>query len=324
MTAVDNSPEGRSCPLHYRYQPERLLASPESWDEDVVYIAGGLYGNVPALDTLEAMVAADRAAGLRVRLLFNGDFNWFNADGPLFEDINRRVLNYDAMLGNVEYELANPSDGAGCGCAYPEFVDDQVVARSNRIMDRLQAVADRYPSIRQSLAGLPRWRSLIFGGLNILVLHGDPESLAGWGLAHERLQAGSDEQLVDWFRRTGADVMVATHTCLPAMWSAMVDGRLRCMLNNGAAGMGNVQADSRGLVARLTHGAGAEKPVSAAFASRAVASVGVSLVPLAFDIDAWLAQFDRIWPVGSAAALSYRDRIRNGTRLGLDDIVFEG
>lgn len=322
--AMGDNQEGRSCPLHYRYQPERLMASAETWDADIVYVAGGLYGNPRALDTLEAIVAAERAAGLRVRLLFNGDFNWFNADDRLFEQINRRVLAYDAMLGNVEYELANPSEGAGCGCAYPDFVNDQVVARSNRIMDRLQAVAARHPSIQQSLGDLPRWRSLILGGLKVLVLHGDPESLAGWGLAHEQLQAGSDGQLVDWFRRTGADVMVATHTCLPVMWSATVDGRPRCMINNGSAGMGNLQSDSRGLVARLAHGQGCVTTPGAALASRTVASVEVSLVPLAFNTAAWLAEFDQLWPTGSDAALSYRDRIEHGTSLRFDELVFEG
>ncbi|MDX1800439.1 MAG: hypothetical protein R3303_05875 [Marinobacter sp.] len=319
-----NGHEGRSCPLHYRYRPEQLRVPAENWAADVVYVAGGLYGNVRALDTLEALVASDRAAGLRVRLLFNGDFNWFNADVGLFEEINRRVLAYDAMLGNVEYELAHPSDGAGCGCAYPDFVDDQVVARSNRIMDRLQRVASQHPPIRQALGELPRWRSLILGGLKVLVVHGDPESLAGWGLAHEYLEAGSDEQLVDWFRRTDADVMVSSHTCLPALWSATVDGRPRCLLNNGSAGMGNVRADSRGLVARLAHGAGFGQSVPGSLARRVQGPLEISLVPLAFDTAAWLTQFDRIWPAGSDAAESYRDRIQHGTRLGPDELVFEG
>lgn len=318
--AVDNG-EGRSCPIHYRYQPERLLAEPETCDADVLYVAGGLYGNPFALDTLESMVAADQANGLRVRLLFNGDFNWFNADDELFEDINRRVLGYDAILGNVEYELANPSDGAGCGCAYPNFVDDQVVARSNRIMTRLQTVAARHPSIQQSLGNLPRWRGMMFGGLKVLILHGDPESLAGWGLAHEQLQAGSDGQLVDWFRRTDADVILATHTCLPAMWSATVDGRPRCMLNNGSAGMGNLQSDSRGLAARLAHG-GISR-VSSVLPGMTVAAVDVSLVPVVFDTTAWLTRFDQLWPAGSDAALSYRHRIETGTSLQADELVFE-
>ena len=131
--------EGRSCPLAYRYRPQDLCAQPEAVAEEVVYVIGGLYGNPLALTEIERMAAAEQAAGRRVRLVFNGDFNWFNASDELFRDINQRVLRHTVSLGNVEYELANPSPGAGCGCAYPEFVDQAVVARSNRIMTRLQA-----------------------------------------------------------------------------------------------------------------------------------------------------------------------------------------
>jgi len=31
-----------------------------------------------------------------------------------------------------------------------------------------------------------------------------------------------------------------------------------------------------------------------------------------YDHDAWLARFDRAWPAGSPAALSYRERITSG------------
>lgn len=172
---------GRACPLAYRYRPETLCRSPEPAAAEVLYVIGGLYGNLEALDEIERMAAAERRAGRRVRLLFNGDFNWFNASDALFRAVNERVVAHTASLGNVEYELARPSPGAGCGCAYPDFVDAGVVARSNRIMARLQAVAARHPDLAQALSGLPRFRCLMFGGLKILLLHGDPESLAGWG-----------------------------------------------------------------------------------------------------------------------------------------------
>ncbi len=131
--------------------------------------------------------------------MFKGDFNWFNASGELFRDINARILNHTASLGNVDYEMANPSDGAGCGCAYPDFVDQAVVERSNSIMERLQGVARGHPDIQDRLNTLPRYRCLLFGGLKILVLHGDPESLAGWGLAYEAFANGNETELKDWF-----------------------------------------------------------------------------------------------------------------------------
>lgn len=313
------SEAGRSCPIHYRYRPESLCKAPEAIADDVLYVIGGLYGNPCALDAIEAMAAAERTAGRRVRLLFNGDFNWFNASDELFSSINERVLSHDAMLGNVEYELAHPSDGAGCGCAYPEFVETRVVERSNRIMLRLQGIASGHVEVQQRLADLARWRCLIFGGLKVLVLHGDPESLAGWGLSHEAFGAGNQSQVDDWFRRTGADIMVCTHTCVPLVWSGSVDGRPRWVFNNGSAGMGNLSGDPRGLFVRLSQTAPLEEPIVAC----SPAGVHCSLLPVAFDQDAWLAQFDTLWPEGSDAALSYRGRILSGTSLAPADLEFE-
>ena len=310
--------EGRSCPLAYRYRPEDLCEQTSPVPEDVLYIVGGLYGNPFALDEIERMAVAEEALGRRVRLVFNGDFNWFNASDGLFREINSRVLEHTVSLGNVEYELASPSAEAGCGCAYPEFVDQQVVERSNRIMARLQAVAERHPDIQGRLAALPRYRCLIFGGLKILVLHGDPESLAGWGLAHESFSAANDSVVPEWLRTTGADVIACTHTCLPVLWSAPVEGRVRTVVNNGSAGMGNLRADRRGLITRIAQ----TDPVTAPVAVSRQQDVNVSLVPVAFDSAAWLSRFDKLWPAGSEAAESYRQRILQGTSLGPGQVVF--
>lgn len=310
--------EGRSCPLDYRYDPASLCRQTAPVTEDVLYIIGGLYGNPYALDEIERMAHAEEQQGLRVRLVFNGDFNWFNVSSDLFIEINRRVLEHTVSLGNVDYELARPTPGAGCGCAYPDFVGQEVVARSNQIITRLQSVAAEYPDIRQRLSLLPRYRCLIFGGLKILVLHGDPESLAGWGLAHEAFADDNTGTLRRWFDTTGADLIASTHTCLPVLWRGVVQGRPRAVVNNGSAGMGNLLADPRGLITRLGVGRPAAEPV----ASAECAGLNVSLLPVAFDQERWLRQFDRLWPAGSAAALSYRQRMASGTELRQDRVVF--
>ncbi|WP_166268737.1 hypothetical protein [Marinobacter caseinilyticus] len=310
--------EGRTCPLHYRYRPGQLCSQPETCDHDVLYVIGGLYGNPFALDEVERMAAAEQAIGRRVKLLFNGDFNWFNADDELFQVINRRVLDHDAMLGNVEYELAHPSDGAGCGCAYPESVDNAVVERSNRIMLRLQAVAAGHPEIQRRLASLARWRCLMFGGLKVLALHGDPESLAGWGLSQESFRAGNQAQVAEWFRQTDADVMVCSHTCLPLIWSGNVAGRPRWVLNNGAAGMANLAGDYRGLITRLAWSGPPEDCV----ASLSGGAMSLALVPVAYDQSAWLERFDQLWPAHSDAAISYRERILAGADLSPSGLCF--
>lgn len=310
--------EGRSCPLDYRYHPAALCENVTQVDEDVLYIIGGLYGNPFALDEIENMAHAEERQGRRVKLVFNGDFNWFNASDELFRDINNRVLRYTASLGNVEYELAAPSIGAGCGCAYPDFVNQDVVARSNQIMARLQNTAKMHRDIQQRLAALPRYYCLLFGGLKISVMHGDPESLAGWGLANESFSAGNQKKLAEWFGASGADVMVSTHTCLPVLWSGEVDGRSYMVANNGASGMGNLNTDPRGLVTRISRANPTTKPVAGMY----MAGLHVDLMPVDYNVDAWLKLFDSLWPADSAAAWSYRTRIIEGASLTPEGIVF--
>ncbi|MCG7200438.1 hypothetical protein MD273_11950 [Marinobacter pelagius] len=310
--------EGRSCPLAYRYAPADLCRQAGESSADVLYVIGGLYGNVLALDEIERMARAEEREGRRVQLVFNGDFNWFNASDELFREVNERVLGYTASLGNVEYELANPSPGAGCGCAYPEFVDQGVVERSNRIIERLRAVTSACPDIRRQLADLPRYRCLIFGGLKVLVLHGDPESLAGWGLAHEAFAEGNEATLSEWFKLSGADAIVCTHTCLPVLWSGLVEKQARLVVNNGSAGMGNLKGDSRGLITRIS----AVRPSVEPVASLERRGLHFSLLPVAFDLAGWLARFDTLWPRGSDAEASYRNRLVNGTALEPGDVIF--
>jgi hypothetical protein len=310
--------EGRTCPLAYRYRPEDLCVEPVAMNADVLYVIGGLYGNPYALDEIERMAREEKHQGRSVALVFNGDFNWFNASDQLFRELNERVLKHTVSLGNVEYELANPNDGAGCGCAYPGFVDQGIVERSNAIMERLQGVAARHPDIQDRLNALPRYRCLLFGGLKILVLHGDPESLAGWGLAYESFANGNGLQLNDWFRRSGADVIACTHTCLPVLWSGEVDGRQRTVANNGSAGMGNLKADSRGLITRIA----LDNDTGLSLAGPEGSGVSVSLRPVGFEPGAWMPAFDRLWPPGSAAAESYRRRLVSGTLLDVGDLVF--
>ena len=310
--------EGRSCPLAYRYSAGALCQEPRSVSEDVLYIIGGLYGNPWALDEIEQMALAEERQGHRVRLVFNGDFNWFNVSDSLFRNINNRVLDHTVSLGNVDYELAQPSAGAGCGCAYPDSVDQGVVERSNRIMERLQGVAAEHPDIQRRLSQLPRYWCLIFGGLKVLVVHGDLESLAGWGLAHEAFAEGNDNKLSEWFIASEADVIASTHTCLPVLWSGLVGERSRVVVNNGSAGMGNLQSDPRGLITRI----GFSSPVTEPVAGIQRQGLHVSLLPVSFSLEAWLPEFDRLWPSGSPAAVSYRNRILNGTSLTADDVIF--
>jgi len=95
---------GRSCPLSYRYSPAVFNRAAEL-HADTVYVIGGLYGNLPALETIFALAAHEPVAP---SLVFNGDFNWFNCDAAGFEAINRQVLRHIALRGNVETAQCTP------------------------------------------------------------------------------------------------------------------------------------------------------------------------------------------------------------------------
>jgi hypothetical protein len=220
-------PRGRFCPLAYRYQPEALVG-PAQLEAETLYVVGGLYGNLAALRAV--LERADREPGGPATVAFNGDFHWLDVDPQEFEAISETVMAHHATMGNVEAELASDED-AGCGCAYPDYIGDEVVDRSNQIMTRLRATASRFPSLVRRLGELPRHLTASVGGHRVGILHGDPESLAGWRLALEAMEPGDPlvrrqvgwrgqptitADLLDWFGRADVDVFASTHTGLPA------------------------------------------------------------------------------------------------------------
>ncbi len=174
---MNDSPEiwhpGRSCPLHYRYAPSVFAREPD-FQTDTLYVVGGLYGNQPALDTIQKMASQERGS---TTIIFNGDFNWFNRDDAGFEAINRVVLSHRVLRGNVETELSADDGSAGCGCAYPDSVPEAEVVRSNQILQRLRDTARRFPSLRAQLKQLPMQAVAGVGDLRIGVVHGDAQSL---------------------------------------------------------------------------------------------------------------------------------------------------
>jgi hypothetical protein len=178
-------PRGRSCPLAYRYQPE-AFAQPAQLEADTLYVVGGLYGNPAALAAV--LERAQQEPGDPATIVFNGDFHWLDVDPDDFRTISETVLAHHATRGNVEAELAAEDETAGCGCAYPDYVGDDVVDRSNQIITRLGATAARFPALVGRLGELPRHRTASVAGQRVGILHGDPESLAGWRLALEAME----------------------------------------------------------------------------------------------------------------------------------------
>jgi len=298
-----NAP-GRVCPLRYRYGPDAIARAPEQ-SAEILYVIGGLYGNLPALDAIEAMARAEPGP---VTLCFNGDFNWFNVDDAGFRAINERVLRQEAILGNVEAEFGSGSDDAGCGCAYPDRVDQGTVERSNRIHAALKRTAARHPDLLARLAGLPMVARYRVGNTRIGVVHGDAESLAGWRFDVDALDdPAQHDWRVDAFARAGVDVFASTHTCLPAT-RFFEHGGKKIVANNGAAGMPNASGTRFGILTRIATAPSTHPRLY----GEDLLGTRIDALAIHYDDARWRERFLENWPEGSPAWLSYFDRIANG------------
>jgi hypothetical protein len=299
-----NGHAGRVCPADYRYPPSVFDRAPE-FAADVLYVVGGLYGNLAALAEVERL-AADEGA----QIVFNGDFHWFDAEPGWFAEIERRVAGDRAMRGNVETEIARANDiGAGCGCAYPASVGEDVVRRSNEILIELRRAAATLPGAAARLAALPMHLVAEVGGLRIGIVHGDASALAGWSFAHDALDAPAAPATLEAVRRVAqVDVFASTHTCLAALRDfALGAGRLT-VINNGAAGMPNFSGSRFGLVSRIGTSPSPHRPLYGLERD----GVHIDAIALQYDGDVFLDRFLARWPRGSAAHASYYQRITAG------------
>jgi len=303
---------GRSCPRHYRYSPA-VFARAADIKAQSLYVVGGLYGNPFALETVLDLARREDAM-----LAFNGDFNWFDADPAGFRAINETVLQRAALRGNVETELAGEDSGAGCGCGYPEWVGDGEVERSNEILERLRETARGFPDLRARLGGLPMHLVAEIGGLRVGIAHGDAESLAGWQFSQEALRE-RPERAQALLAGAAVDVFACTHTCLPVMQDFATPRGTALIVNNGAAGMPNFRDARFGLATRI---AGA--PSTEALYGARLGAIVVEAVPVRYDHGAWLARFDRVWPAGSPASVSYRKRIASGPGYDVEQALRTG
>jgi hypothetical protein len=294
---------GRSCPVEYRYPPSSLDRDPDL-EAETLYVAGGLYGNVGALERLLEIVAAEPGAVLA----FNGDFHWFDVDAADFNRIALGVAPHHAIRGNVETEIAGEDRGAGCGCAYPMDVSDEDVERSNAILARLRETARGLSGERERLAAMPMNLVARVGRARVAIVHGDAASLAGWGFAHDRLDDPGHGRWIDsMFEVAHVDVFACTHTCLAAYRRF---GR-GVVANNGAAGMPNFAGTRFGLATRIS--TRRETPIGARFGLEA-AGVRIDALALHYDAARFERRFLAAWPEGSPAHASYFRRLREGPR----------
>jgi hypothetical protein len=293
------------CPLDYRYDPV-VFARHADFSTDILYVAGGLYGNLAAAQAIERLAAAEHSD---VAIVYNGDFHWFDAEDDWFDAVERAVTLHRALRGNVETEIARSLDvGAGCGCAYPSTVTDDVVMRSNLILSELRGVATRAPAARARLSGLPMHLVAEVGGLRIGIVHGDATSLAGWDFTREVLAGAPPAMLAALRARSRIDAFASTHTCLALLHEvALPNGRLT-VINNGAAGMPNFARTRHGLISRIATTPSPHRPVY----GRKRDGVHIDALTVDYDHGRFLNRFLARWPAGSPAHLSYARRILEG------------
>lgn len=308
---------GRSCPLDYQLPADSFSSEP-LFDSQTLYVVGGLYGNRQALTALERRLAAEPGA----RVVFNGDMHWFDTDPEVFADIEDRVAAHTLLRGNVETELGRPDDNtAGCGCAYPDEVDDGAVERSNAIHRQLCNTVMQLPGMAARLASRSATALVSVAGRRIAITHGDERSLAGWTCSRSALADPHRQQALHaWAAANRISVLASSHTCAPAalyLESTPQGNELAApglavpklaAINNGAAGMPNFNNGRYGLITRI-----APRAHPSAIYRAQLPGLVVEALSLNYDHDAFMAEFDRQWPADSPAARSYRDRILHGT-----------
>jgi Calcineurin-like phosphoesterase len=295
---------GRICPYDYRYSPSVFARAPD-FVADTLYVVGGLYGNLAALAAVEDLAAREPAPP---QIIFNGDIHWFDAEPEWFAAVERGVAPHRAIRGNVETEVARKTDiGAGCGCAYPDTVAPEIVARSNEILSLLQKAAPQ--AARDRLGGLPMHSAAQVGGLRIGIVHGDATALAGWRFAQDALDDPQQHAwLEDIHNLAQVDVFASTHTCLAALRKFALPGGRLTVINNGAAGMPNFSGTHFGLITRIALTPSPRQPLYGVEHD----DVHIDAVPLPYDHAAFVDQFAKRWPQGSPAHTSYCARIVDG------------
>lgn len=314
---------GRVCPADYHIDDQAFSGDAE-YVCDVLYVVGGLYGNPFALEAIDQLIADERAraaeagtADIEIATVFNGDMHWFDKTAENFVSIEKAAAKYTLLIGNVEAELRRESPiGVGCGCAYPACVDDETVARSNKIHSMLfDELSDR-PELKELLEGRPSTTTVAVAGRKVGITHGDEHMVGGWNCSREELSEPERQRKLDAFlAENDLDALATTHTCSAA--AIALDHGL--VINNGAAGLPNFAGQHFGLVIRI-----AETPHPDALFGAQRDGLFVEVVPVRYDQDSFVKWFDELWPEGSPAEISYRRRIVSGPADCVEEALLGG
>lgn len=312
---------GRVCPMDYKLTQE-MFEECDGAEINTLYAVGGLYGNIFAAETIKEIVEDGRKNGEISTVALNGDSHWFDKEEETFFKVENIIKKWIPMQGNVEMEMTRNSDiGAGCGCAYPDCVDDSTVERSNKIHGELKKIAEKNPELVAELKNRPKVKIFNVGGKKICVTHGDEKLLGGWGCSVDSMQ--SEERRNDiknWMDRNEISVMAVSHTCSPVFagyGNENTEGKsTAAVINNGAAGLPNFKDGNYGLISRIS----TFKSDKAIYRTE-IDNIYVEAVPVKYSTPEFIQWFDRIWKTGSPAEISYRERIVKSVDVEIADAL---
>jgi hypothetical protein len=103
-------------------------------------------------------------------------------------------------------------------------------------------------------------------------------------------------------------VFASTHTCLAVMRDFQLRAGRLTIVNNGWAGMPNFSGAPEGLVSRIATTPSPHRSLYGIVRD----GIHIDTIRVAYDSDAFLDRFLARWPEGSAAHVSYFDRITAG------------
>ena len=267
---------------------------------DTLYVVGGVYGNVEALEALKRIIEPEAL------VVLNGDIHWFDASVERFLRIEEEIAPFIALNGNVEMELSREvKSGAGCGCFYPTCVSEETKAWAHEIHACLSVMVDtQLHAYKKKFQARKTCLTLLVGEHNIAITHGDETSLAGWECSRENLQKASRQRALNaWFEANHFSVLASSHTCEAALL-ALEKGVL---INNGAAGLPNFKGLGSGLVTRIS-----TTQAPKALYGTHFENLFIDAINLDYDFEAFKRQFCEIWNKESPASRSYWNRITQG------------
>ena len=338
-----------ACPLSYRLGASALRRAPVVKCANTLYAVGGLYGNVEALTYIRQRASQETRAPT---VVFNGDFNFFNAEPSWWRLVNETIRrDHVAMAGNCEVEAVDFSSD-GCGCGYPAYTSDGIVERSDRIVGRLRvsaqsALAEDAASTSELLdwlRGLPKALIAEVGqrGQRVGIVQGDVESLAGWRLGVEAMEPADEalrnalgcdassgdsflpttprSEIAAWCAEADVGGLLCTHTCLPfgQLLPRQEAAPARAAQPQHLAVFNNGSAGMPNFESTtfglITRVSDDPTPPADSIYGGIASGLRYDAIPVRYDHEAWLERFCGLWPAGSDAYESYHRRLLHGPR----------